>query len=188
LKLATPGAVNPAPFVHDPPTDALFESGPEYTEGAEQEEMPEIGSLPLNATLTGCVYQPFVVGGPTRSPVTAGGVVSILTDTLFVAVSPSAFVAEHVTTVPAVSAPSVTGSHPAVEATADSASATVQLTDTALVYQPLAPEVPATVGAIVGGVTSAPSSVTADETDEQTSATAARAGTSVKRLTTGPSR
>jgi hypothetical protein len=28
LKPATPGAVSPAPFVHDPPTDAFFESGP----------------------------------------------------------------------------------------------------------------------------------------------------------------
>ena len=151
--------------------------------------MPELASLPLNATLTGCVYQPLLAGGPTEPPLAAGGVVSILTDTLFVAASPSAFVAEHVMVVPVVSAPSVTGSHPDVEAIADSPSATLQLTDTALVYQPLAPDVPVTVGVIVGGVVSAPSSMAADGAAEPTSATATAIGSSdaTRRLTVGAS-
>jgi hypothetical protein len=141
-----------------------------------QDTTPEKGSLPLNATLTGCVNQPLFVGCPTGPPLTAGGVVSILSETLFVAVSPASLVAEHVTVVPAVSAASVIASQPDDEVIGLSASATVHDTETALVYQPLAPEVPAIDGVIVGGVVSAPSS-TAACGDAATTRTASTLGT-----------
>jgi hypothetical protein len=107
------------------------------------------------------VYQPLFVGCPTGPPLTAGGVVSILSETLFVAVSAAPLVAEHVTVVPAVSAASVIASQPDDEVIGLSASATAHVTETALVYQPFAPEVPAIVGVIVGGVVSSPSSTAA---------------------------
>jgi len=63
-------------------------------------------------------------------------------------------VAEQVTVVPAVSAVSVVGLQPVEEAIPDSGSTTVQVTVTALLYQPLLPAVPVMVWVMTGGVLS----------------------------------
>jgi hypothetical protein len=85
--------------------------------------------------------------------VTCGAVLSILIVRDSELTSPAPFVAEHVTGVPAVSAVSVVG--PQVgEEIPDSASFTLQLTVTALLYQPFIPTVPLIVGVITGAVVS----------------------------------
>src|SRR5438105_3405112 len=63
-------------------------------------------------------------------------------------------VAVQSTVVPAVSALSVVVRQPHDVATPDSGSATLQVSATSLVYQPLAPRVPEMVAPIVGGVVS----------------------------------
>ena len=82
-----------------------------------------------------------------------GLVVSRLTVTDWEAVPPL-LVAEQVKVVPVVSDATVEAPHPVVDVTADSASATVHETDTLLVYHPLFPRVPVTVGVMTGGVLS----------------------------------
>src|SRR4029453_15956080 len=67
--------------------------------------------------------------------------------------------------VPAVSFESVAGSQPDDDAMPDSGSEMVQPTVTALVYQSLAPAVPARAGAIDGGVVSGSSSCIAGGAD-----------------------
>ena len=56
--------------------------------------------------------------------------------------------------VPAVSLVTLAASQPLLALMADSASTTLQVTETLLVYQPLLPSVPLTVGVITGGVVS----------------------------------
>ena len=85
--------------------------------------------------------------------VAAGRVASrlIVTDLLLV---PPALVAVQVYVAPEVSAVIATVPHPLCAPIDDWASVTAQLTFTLLVYQPLAPSVPLTVGVIAGGVVS----------------------------------
>src|SRR5438067_608262 len=78
--------------------------------------------------------------------------IMIVTDPVFDRLT--RLVAEQVTAVPLVSAVSVTGSHPLVDATPDCESLTRHVTVTALTYQPLLPSVPLTIGVISGGVVS----------------------------------
>ena|SRR5689334_16993070 len=84
--------------------------------------------------------------------VIAGAVASrmIVTSRLLI---PPALVALQLMVWPGVSAEIVVGAQ-AGDVTADSASETVQLTVTSLVYQPLLPSVPVTLGVITGGVAS----------------------------------
>ena len=81
-----------------------------------------------------------------------GPVASRLTVTVCVALPPP-LVALHVNVVPALSLVTVVGPQPNDVEIADSASTTVQLTFTLLVYQPLF-SVPATTGVMTGGVAS----------------------------------
>ena len=105
-------------------------------------------------TVTSLTYQPFV---PAVHAVIArladGPVLSSLIVTEFELVPP-ALVAVQVRVVPVVSAVSVVALHPEEEVMADSGSLTVQLTFTLLVYQPLLPAVPVTLGVMTGGVVS----------------------------------
>lgn len=82
-----------------------------------------------------------------------GAVASLFTVTLIEFVPPLE-VAVHVKVTPVVSVVTVVGSQPVFDDTADSASVTVQDTETFDVYQPLFPSVPVTVGVITGGVAS----------------------------------
>jgi hypothetical protein len=68
---------------------------------------------------------------------------------------PPLLVAEQVKVVPEVSAVTEIAPHPFVALTTDSASVTVQVKFTSLVYQPLLPSVPVIDGVITGGVVSA---------------------------------
>ena len=99
--------------------------------------------------------EPSVYVAPSATPVTLtlGGVASRLMVTLAEFVPP-ALVTSQVRVVPAVSLSMVVKSQPLVEVMANSLSMTVQLTVTSLVYQPLSPSVPLTLGVITGGVLS----------------------------------
>jgi hypothetical protein len=88
-------------------------------------------------------------------PEITGGVLSILMVMGTDVVRPTPFVAEHVSVTPAVSTVRLEGAHPVDVRIPDSGSDTLQLTVTALRYQPLLPSVPVTFGLITGGVTSA---------------------------------
>jgi hypothetical protein len=94
------------------------------------------------------------------APEIEGTVASLLTVTDWEAVPP-VLVAEHVKVVPVVSVATFDVPHPVVDVTADWASVTVHETDTSLVYHPLLPRVPVTVGVMVGGVVSETISVKA---------------------------
>src|SRR5437762_1426530 len=75
----------------------------------------------------------------------------IVTGWLF---APPALVAVHVKVMLFVSLVTVVVSQPVCELIVDSASTTLQLTVTSLVYQPLLPRVPATLGVMIGAVVS----------------------------------
>ena len=68
---------------------------------------------------------------------------------------PTPLVAEQVRVRPAVSAVRLVGAHPVEDVIPDSGSVTLQLTVTALRYQPLLPSAPVIWGVIIGGVISA---------------------------------
>src|SRR4051812_39911143 len=110
--------------------------------------MPERPSLPWNETVTFELFQPFALGAGVTTGLADGLVWSILTATCCEFDRPAPFVAEHVKVVPEVSVVSAAGPQPVDEPMPDSASATVQFTDTALRYQPFEPAVPETCGVI----------------------------------------
>src|SRR5262245_58845882 len=89
-----------------------------------------------------------------------GGVLSILIVSGTELDNPTPFVAEHVSVTPAVSAMSVEVLQPYEDAIPDSESATLQLTFTVLLYNPLLPKVPEIIGTITGGLVSAAWSTT----------------------------
>jgi hypothetical protein len=101
----------PALSVQLPPTDALAESGLEYVFDAAQESIPEVPSVPENETESAWLYQPFESAGRDGAAVTVGGVLSILIVRVML-LEPPELVAEHVTSVPVVSALSCFPSHP----------------------------------------------------------------------------
>jgi hypothetical protein len=68
----------PALSRHEPPTEALVLSGPEYVFGASQDSSPEVASLPLKAIASARLYQPFVSAGRAAVAVATGGVASYL--------------------------------------------------------------------------------------------------------------
>ena len=74
-KLAAP--VLPARSVQVPPTEAPPLSGPEY-EPDVQPAIPAVASVPVKATLSAWLYQPFASAGRLGAAATAGGVLSIL--------------------------------------------------------------------------------------------------------------
>jgi hypothetical protein len=141
LSVAAPLADCPAPSV-------------EMVCGAAHDAMPEVASLHVNATVTSCLYQPFAFGADVADPLMVGAVASRLIVTDWEAVPP-ALVAVHVSVVPVVSDVIVVEPQPDEDEIAESGSVTVQLTVTLLVYQPLFPSVPLTLGVITGGVLSA---------------------------------
>ena len=71
-----PGVLLPALSTHEPASVVLAVSGPEYVVEPVQEAMPDVASVPANATATGLVYQPPLVGGRAADAVTAGAVAS----------------------------------------------------------------------------------------------------------------
>ena len=116
--------------------------------------MPEPpASAQLNDTVTLVLFQPAALAAGVRLPVMVGAVESRLRVTLWVAVPPVE-VAVQVNVMLAVSDDTVVGLQPVCDVTVDCASVTVHETLMSLVYQPLLPNVPVTVGLITGGVVS----------------------------------
>src|SRR3954447_18278857 len=99
--------------------------------------------------LTAAPSSPSANVGRAMAHVTVGGTVSRLRVIDLLAVPPDD-VAVHVSVWPFVSAMIVVGSQPSLESIGDSASVTLQLTDTSERYQPLL-AVPATFGLTTGG-------------------------------------
>jgi hypothetical protein len=118
-----------------------------------QDAMPDGASPHVNATVTSPLFQPAPFGAGEREPLIVGTVASrlIVTDCELV---PPALVAEQVNVVALVSDVIVVVPQPVCDETVESGSVTVQLTVTSLVYQPLFPSVPVTLGVITGGVVS----------------------------------
>ena len=83
-----------------------------------------------------------------------GAVLSILIVTDAELDNPALFVAEHVNVAPDVSVVKLDAVQPFEERIPDSASVNDQLTETSLVYQPLEPAVPETMGVMTGAVLS----------------------------------
>ena len=63
LSAKDPGVLFPALSTQEPASVVLAVSGPEYVVEPVQEAMPDVASVPANATATGLVYQPPLVGG-----------------------------------------------------------------------------------------------------------------------------
>jgi hypothetical protein len=135
-----PGALTlPATSRHVPATAAAALSGPPYV-GRSQPAIPEVASLPLNVTVTGALNQPLPFAPRSgAAPVTAGGVLSILTIGVEVFV-PSWLLTVQVCELSVPSWASVYVSQP------DEAVSPLfwKLTVTLLTYQPFAPAVPET--------------------------------------------
>ena len=106
----------------------------------------------MNETLV--LFQPAAFGGGAADPVITGGVTSIFTLTETAFESPATLVAEQVMVIPGVDVESSTVLQPEDDAMPDSGSVTLQETETGLIYQPLFPNVPLTVGMMTGGVVS----------------------------------
>jgi hypothetical protein len=119
--------------------------------------MPEIESTAFALTVP--LLPRMIVLGVTLG-LSTGGVASrlIVTDCVDV---PPALVALQVMVMLAVSVLIVVVLQPVLEGV-DSASVTLQLTMTLLVYQPFVPSVPVTVGVIIGGVLSCTAKTSAD--------------------------
>src|SRR5205807_6343388 len=124
------------------------------TTGAVHVSMPERLSVPVNMTVTLPLFQLFAFGNGSALATAEGGVMSILIVAKTVRGKPAAFVAEHVRTVPDVSAVRLVVVHPAEDEIPDSGSVTLQLTDTAELFQPLMFGVGVIVGPITGAVVS----------------------------------
>jgi hypothetical protein len=64
--------VFPAASVHEPVTEAVASSGPEYESGDAHETPPETASVPLKETETAWLYQPFASAAREGVAVTDG--------------------------------------------------------------------------------------------------------------------
>jgi hypothetical protein len=136
-----------------------------------QAATPAVASVPVKATATGWLYQPFLFARRPGVAVTAGGVLSILKVRLLLAVEVlSMFEAEHVTVTPFVSAVRVFASQPLEFA----APVTSQLTVTLLVYQPFVPVVPEMTSVISTSAGDPAAPETASRLAPATSSTASR--------------
>jgi hypothetical protein len=62
----------PASSEHEPPSDAVAESGAEYVTGVSQVTPPETASMPENETVSAWLYQPFASGPRDGVAVTEG--------------------------------------------------------------------------------------------------------------------
>ena len=112
-------------------------------------------SAPLVWIVTSLVYQPLMPAVPAMiARVAVGAVLSILIVTEAELERPALFVAEQVRVEPAVSEVKLDAVQPVEVLMPDSASVTVQLTVTLLVYQPFDPAVPEMEGVITGAVLS----------------------------------
>ena len=107
----------------------------------------------MNVTVTSVLFQPCVFAAGDRDPLIVGAVASRLMVTEAESVPPP-LVAVQVSVVPGVSLETVVGSQPDEDVIGDSPSTTDHDTVTSLVYQPLLPSVPTTVGVMTGGVES----------------------------------
>ncbi len=112
-----------------------------------------------SATPTVATVTSLWLGGQSEQPGVgiremSGAVLSILMVIGTERDSPAAFVTEHATVTPAVSAVKVVPVQPTEDVMPDSRSLMSQLTFTSLVYQPLLPNVPVTCGTTFGGVVS----------------------------------
>ena len=118
-----------------------------------QDATPDVPSVQEKDTLTSVLFQPAPLGAGAAEPEMVGAVTSrlMVTDCVLV---PPALVAEHVNVVPAVSIVTLLDPQPVLDVIVDSGSATVHETPTLLVYQPLLPSVPLTVGVMTGEVLS----------------------------------
>jgi hypothetical protein len=123
---------------HEPLTDVFGLSGPAYV-ACVQDAICEVASVPLKATVSGVLYQPFASGGRAGTAVTVGGVASRCMCTVEDAL-PSLHTAVHVMSVLTVSVTIVCASQPSV--VRYPSGWTTQLTVTLVTYQPFAPCVP----------------------------------------------
>jgi hypothetical protein len=158
-------AVLPAWSAHVPCTDCPAPSAVAVTDNgpllelplaapvAASDDTPDIASVHVNDMPTSPLFHPFAFAAVVLDPPAEGGVASRLIVTEFDDVPP-VLVAVHVNVCPGVSVETVMAPQPFEEEIEDSASVTVQLTVTLLVYQPLLPIVPLTFGVITGGVES----------------------------------
>jgi hypothetical protein len=118
-----------------------------------QETIPDISSEHAKETVTAALFQPSVFGAGVALPPIVGAVASLFIVTDW-ELDPPALVAAHVSVVPAVSVLIVVGPQALEDVIEDSASVTIQLTVTSLVYHPLLPRDSATFGVITGAVVS----------------------------------
>src|SRR5215218_3084782 len=151
LKDSAPGAVLPALSEQDPLTVAEALSGPAYWTAGEHATTPEVTSVALNPTVSARLYQPFTSAPRLGVTVTAGAVLSILTQTL-AALSPPSLEAAHVTFVPGVSVEYVVVPQPLMFRMTDSGSETDHPRVTLPRYQPVAGGDGEYTGVITGGV------------------------------------
>lgn len=90
---------------HVPVSDACFLLGPRYLMGGTHVSTPETASLPLNDTVTGRLYQPFLSGLRAALASTLGGVASYLIGNAALPVFPALSMQFPVTDVSAASGP-----------------------------------------------------------------------------------
>ena len=119
-----------------------------------EETTPERASVQFQFRVTALLFQPFAFAGVLPANVITGAVRSILVVIEAVLGRPAAFVAEHVRTVPDVSVVRLVVVHPVEDEIPDSGSVTLQLRDTAELFQPLTFGEGVTVGTITGAVVS----------------------------------
>src|SRR4051794_32726819 len=149
-------ALFPAASVAVPLTVCGCALSPSVT-GAVQLTTPEVESAQEKVTVGAVTYQPPAPSGVAGMTVCviAGATVSRLTVIERSARRPAPFVEAQVNVVPLVSVVTVVAPQPVELATPLSASETIQLRETSLVYHPFDPSAPSTCGSICGGVMSA---------------------------------
>jgi hypothetical protein len=153
-KLKAPVPTLPAASGHVPLTEAVAESGPEYVGIEVQEATSLVASEPLTVKSNAWLYQPSWSGSLLGVTVTVGGVASLLIVTDAELDRPALLIAEQGKVVPVVSDVIGAATHPVLVTGVEMSSVTVQLTETSLVYQPLLPAVPTTLGVTTGAVLS----------------------------------
>jgi hypothetical protein len=115
--------------------------------------MPEVASVPVSASATGRLYQPFASGARSSDPDALGGVASYLSVALTASfVLPARSVHEPVTVRPVPSGPAYRG--PAQEAMPEVASLPVTPRATGRLYQPFASGSRSSAPVAEGGVAS----------------------------------
>jgi hypothetical protein len=127
----------PASSWHEPSTEALPVSGPEYVRGALQEAMPDKPSTALKETVREWLYQPFESAVRPGVAVTSGGLESYFSPNVRDVVFPALSVHEPVIEAAASSGPEYE-SGDTHETPPETASVPLKETETAWLYQPFA--------------------------------------------------